>query len=542
MRTNHSVPELGWSAQDGQEYEMVGEDKLPDFPTPVVVSDKRGRAKWTISIPPNYNFPLEPKEYADICSQTVEVSNHVIDLHRHGHSDVAAHFSYYHVDGNFMDVEEAEKVGMLPGSSSQTGNTLWDSVINGKDGAVNAELIESPVCQKTLTFLLETSDAGLGPTLMSLWMAYGLAKKEGRNFFIDDSRWAYGKYSSYFKPPPPPSCRPPPHHQMLPCPHHARHLVVSDATTPWTFGQQFNEAFENAHKMGVARQKLIFDLARTGFEDLFHLRDDDSEYVDNRVNSFLSQIILSPEEDAADGTKSPSSGRSGLITGVHVRHGDRHPLDFMYRDSYIPLGNYVDAARDILDKTFPDDVKDMMLKMKSILVVASDDPEVYESEEFSHARRAQEMISLGSQKHIDSHAANEKAKNEKREGLFIRFAEENVGWEGGFFSGMFWSLGHSTSSAGALNAAALGAYGSGGAASILKQKPSEETLRLREFVGRAYLMDLAVLGKSDAVVCTVSATGCKLLAVMMGWERAFELDGGSWKNVDGEFEWRGVAW
>lgn len=167
---------------------MVGDDKLPDFPTPVVISDKRGRAKWTVSIPPNYNFPLEPKEYVDICSQTLEVSNHVNDLHRHKHIDATGHPDYYYVDGNFMDVEEAEQVGMLPGSASQTGNRLWDSVINGKDG-VNAELIDSPVCKKTLTFLLETKDAGLGPTLMELWMAYGLAKKEGRDFFIDDSRW-----------------------------------------------------------------------------------------------------------------------------------------------------------------------------------------------------------------------------------------------------------------------------------------------------------------------------------------------------------------
>lgn len=536
MRTNHSVPKLGLSAQDGQEYEMVGDDKLPDYPTPVVISDKRGRAKWTVSIPPDYNSPLEPKEYADICSQTGEVSNHVIDLHKHGHSDAAAHFTYYHVDSNFMDVEEAEKVGMLPGSSGQTRNRLWDSVLNGKHGAVNTELIQGPVCQKTLTFLLETSDAGLGSTLMALWMAYGLAKKEGRDFFIDDSRWAYGKYSSYFQPPPLPSCRPPPSHQMLPCPHHARHLVVSHATTAWTFGAQFNEAFENGHKMGVTRQKPIYELAHTGFQNLFHLRDDDSGYVDNRINSLLNQTIVPPEPNS-----SPSH-RTGLIVGVHVRHGDKHPLDFMYRESYIPLGNYVDAAREILDRSFSDDMKDMMPKMKSILVVASDDPDVYESEEFSHAQKAQEMISLGSQKNIESHAAGEK-KSAEKEGLFRRFAEESVGWEGGFFSGMFWSLGHSTSSAGAMNAAASGAYGSEEAASILSQKPSEETLQLRQFVGRAYLMDLAVLGKSDAVVCTISAMGCKLLAVMMGWKRAFEVDGvGNWRNVDGEFEWRGVAW
>lgn len=295
--------------------------------------------------------------------------------------------------------------------------------------------------------------------------------------------------------------------------------------------------------MEVARQKPIFALARAGYEALFNLRKDDAEYVENRIVSFRSKTVVPSEmQGAAAGIE-----RTGLLIGVHVRHGDKHPYDFMYRDSYMPLGSYVDAARDILDKSFPDDVEDMMPKMKSMLIVASDDPEVYESEEFSHAQRAQEMISLGSGKSIESHTAAEKAKNEKKEGsggLIRRFAEETVGWEGGFFSGMFWSLGRTASSSGgANNAMATGAPGtSGGVGSIAAQKPSVETLRLRELVGRAYLMDLAVLGQSDAVVCTVSATGCRLLAVMLGWEAAFEIKAGGWENIDGEFEWRGVSW
>jgi hypothetical protein len=56
-----------------------------------------------------------------------------------------------------------------------------------------------------------------------------------------------------------------------------------------------------------------------------------------------------------------------------------------------------------------------------------------------------------------------------------------------------------------------------------------------------HLLDLAVLGRaSDKLVCTVSATGCRLLAVMMGWDRA--VGEGSWVNIEGDFDWRGVAW
>lgn len=71
--------------------------------------------------------------------------------------------------------------------------------------------------------------------------------------------------------------------------------------------------------------------------------------------------------------------------------------------------------------------------------------------------------------------------------------------------------------------------------------PSEQTLRLRSLIGRAYMMDLAVLaGASDQIVCAVSAMGCRLLAVMMGWEDGIEKAG--WVNVDGSYGWTGINW
>jgi hypothetical protein len=195
------VPAVGWSIHDDQEYEMVGEDELPDFPTPVVVSDKRGRAKWTVSIPPSYEFPLEPKIYEEICRQNMEASNHVADLRRHKHLTHQAHYDYYHIDPYFMDVAEAEKHGMLPNPSSRASSSTWDSMRNNIDGSIIGEnkdgLIDKEICEKSMTFIMESSDAGLGQTLMLLWMAYGLAQKEERAFFIDDSRWYVKIFSDY---------------------------------------------------------------------------------------------------------------------------------------------------------------------------------------------------------------------------------------------------------------------------------------------------------------------------------------------------------
>ena len=514
------VPAVGWSIHDDQEYEMVGEDSLPDFPTPVVVADKRGRAKWTVSIPPNYDFPLEPAVYAEICRQNMEASNHVADLRRHKHVAMQAHYDYYHVDPYFMDVAEAEKHGMLPGPTARAESKIWGLTRNGIEGSLVGvkadQLVRKEVCKTSMTFVMETTDAGLGPTLMQLWMAYGLAKKEGRAFFVDDSRWAYGNYTQFFKPPPVPECRPPPRHEMLPCPHHARHLVVSSASRRWTFGGAFSEAFEDPRKMEVFRQKPIFQLARVGYEALFNLADAEANYVENRVTELKAKT-------------QPSQGQkqAGLLIGIHVRHGDRHPMEFQYSDSYIPLGKYVDKARDLLQNEYnssgPNGSEDMMAEMKSIMVLASDDPDVYESEDFSHATRAQEQIRLASKKMMVPPSVEPTGHP-----LFKRFVEESVGWEGGFFAGIFWSLGQSVSTPAAEDPKSKAAL-------------SAEAIKLRELVGRAYLMDLAVLGKaSDAVICTVSSTSCRLLAVMMGWEAAIEKI--AWSNIDGDFEWRGISW
>ena len=303
---------------------------------------------------------------------------------------------------------------------------------------------------------------------------------------------------------------------MLPCPHHARHLVVSAATAPHTFGGAFNEKFEDTRKMEVYRQKPMFDIARVGYEALFHLSGADQSYVEKRVFDLASKALL----------KTPAPQNS-IIIGIHVRHGDRHPYEFQYRDSYVPLERYGEKARDILDQTFNntslDSDENMPAEMHSLLIVASDDPDVYESDEFSHASRAQEQIRLASKTTL--------SPSKPTGGSAIRkFVDETVGWEGGFFSGMFWSLGKPSSIP--VNAVET---------PDIKLPATEEALRLRELVGRAYLMDLAVLGEaSDTIICTVSATGCKLLAVMMGWEDAIVK--GKWVNIDGDFEWRGVGW
>jgi hypothetical protein len=424
--------------------------------------------------------------------------------------------SYYAKDKYYLDVQEAEAQGLLPPSKVQgrPQGFVDDEDIVANNGATE----NMKACDRSLTYVMETSDAGFGTTLMRLWMSYGLALKENRAFFIDDTRWyvttppprirpmcyitdaninrPYGKYSTFFTPPPSAGCLPPPTSHMVPCPHTARHIIVSGATVKSTFGHAFNEEYEDARKMRVERQHKIFGLLRTGYEALFKLRPDDAHYVSNRT----AEIFV------------PAS-QGGLNIGIHVRRGDKHPYEFQYQKDYIPLDRYISAAHDIASH------RNKRHASSTTIVVASDDPQVYESPELSTTTtRAQDRIMLAT-----------KATLEAAQGKKNPWIDEITGWEGGFFRDVFFSLGQPVG-----NAHDVGQLDNSGDA------VPEDAMRLRELVGRAYLMDLAVLGSADSVVCGVSSVGCRILAVMLGWERGIER--GGWRNVDGEFDWKGIVW
>ncbi|KAJ9157894.1 hypothetical protein NKR23_g463 [Pleurostoma richardsiae] len=510
IRQGQVIPILAWTRRAHDQYEMIGQDDLPDFPTPVVVTNRRGRVKWTVSIPPTYGFPLSIKEYSDVCAKCRDVSQKVYSLHNTDPSGHDANDRYY------VDVREAERAGYLPGTVSQADETTEQ----GQDGDLLGEnkdsLVDAPLCKTSMTYVLESPDAGMGKTLMTLWMAYGLAKKEGRAFFIDDTRWAYGQYTAIFDPPPLPGCRPPPRHEMVPCPRQAHHLVVNAANAADIFGRLVSDADEDGVK--ETGQDELFRLAHQGYQALFRLNKMDQEYVFSRVTEHKARTR------AAEGTK-----HNGMVIGMHMRHGDRHPYEFQYRDSYIPADVYTQRAREILNATYemrgPHHGEDVVGKQHSLFLLASDDPLVYDLDEFAGARRAQEQIKLASK------AAIQQVNPDRS--VMHKFVDETFGWEGGFFAAMFWNLGMSSLSAASAAAAASQARP--------VPPPSSEMMRLRSLVGRAYMMDLAVLADaSDVVICTVSAMGCRLMAVMMGWESAIEK--GRWVNIDGEFGWTGIAW
>jgi hypothetical protein len=322
------------------------------------------------------------------------------------------------------------------------------------------------------------------------------------------------------------------------------------STTYYSMGHQFGEAFEDPKASGVMRQVNIFRLARTGYEALFKIHGEDGEWLDERMKELYGESNLpgaanldSEHDDTelveARGKKGngnqnkqdPTSTRQPIV-GIHVRRGDVRPFDVEYGSDYLPLDRYVDAAWDLASSLANKTETEKPHNSKThahaspsphpdaTLLLASDDPDIYAEPEVSDvAQLAQSRIQLASKRTLEA------AAEEQGQPVRNKYLDDITGWEGGFYKSMFYSLGS----------------GDGRVPDQYEDPPAfdEPTGMLRALIGRAYLLDLAVLGQSDGVVCASSATGCRLLAVMMGWEKAIVQE--KWKNID-YIDWRGVIW
>lgn len=502
----------------GREYKSPGGNDISQDVTSIIVKDSSGTSRWSISISPRIEFPLRPSQYAELCAEADHIARQLRELEVHGHH-LGGSRGYYQTDSTFIDVGEAVKLGFLPAVEEGKDLADYKSPGDGKEQKAS-ESRGSPqgtgsetVCERTLTFVLESVDAGLGKTLMGLWMSYGLAKEEGRAFFIDDAHWAYGQYTTFFASPPKAPCLPPPPSHRVPFPHQARHLVVSASTYPWAFGHSFDHEFQDSHASKPLQSHRAFALARAGHDALFHLATPDADYLSARLLQLESNV----------------RSKGGITVGLHVRRGDCRPREAQYSDSYIPLSTFSNTAQDLVfSKYSPDDADDdddggdlpAAGISTSRVILASDDPDVYTAPELASTERVQSQILLASKSALD--AVRPSSARAEEDPAFVKFVEPNVGWEGGFFASVFWGLG---------NAAAGRSAARGLREERAVRPPSEETLKLRGYVARAYLLELKILGQADRVVCGASSMGCRLLGVMKGWERG--ILGKEWVNVDG---------
>ena len=511
---NKSFPELSLRPSTNYDALMgsdpVGVDAIPDEPTALIVSDHKGLSRWTVSIPQNHSFPLRSWYYEDICKQGETLRASLVQESRFARAkDWRRKDSYSSADHTFLEPELAASVGALPSTNHKHP---------GK------------VCERSLTFSLDTDDASFGKSLLMLWLSYGIAKIEDRAFFIDDTRWPYGQYTTYFPPPPSPGCVQPQPQYIVPCPHSAKHLLVSAATAPWTFGSLFEKEFLQARKHGVDKSRRIYDLMRTGYMDLFRMVGEDALYAASRIARF----------------KEEAHQHAGSVVGMQIRRGDLRPLEYQYSQDYLPLERYSSAARRMLRSqlrsslpethTDVDDFHAFLEYVHSPLLLASDDPEMFTSTELMEAaspfeiQHAQERIQLATKATLD--LASPAVDLREPGSAYVKHVDENSGWEGGFYSSLFFSLGRPRNRSGGSTLERLSQLPTAGDED--DDPSSEQTIRMRELVGRAYLLDMTVLGESDGVVCGVSSATCRVLGVVMGWDA---VEDGRWMNVDDGRAW-----
>lgn len=508
--------------------EMIALDSVPDFPTPIVTTDAKGQARWTFYVPPTYTFPLAPEQYSAMGGHCREASAQVQDMHHKSPLSDKTMSKYDTPDAYFMDVAEAETSGLLPQPSRKarwtrhgTGHFVGFDDTDPSQRQ-NHQLL--PICQSSMTYVLESTDAGMGHDLMMLWILYGAAKEDGRAFFIDDSRWAYGSYSDIFQAPPPTLCRPPPRHHMIPCPFQARHLVVSAANAKDILPPLVAKYSRSKASTGDKTHD-VWNLAHAGYKALFNLNKEDKAYVDTRVR------------DLKNRSKKGITAPDAPIIGLHVRRGDQHPIEYQYRDTYIPAEVFHEKAYDLAATHLSraqTKTESNWRRNEPIMVLASDDPTMQDQPDFSTAVPAQQRIRL---------ASKDTTKHKKPPGLIHTFREEASGWEGGFFAPIFWNLGAERKN-NAANAprgvdVTVSAETPLSTPGTTIEEVPEQTLKLRSLIGRAYMMDLAVLAQaSDGIVCGVNAMGCKLLGAMMDWDKG--VGGHGWVNIDSGYGWSAI--
>ncbi|RPA74000.1 hypothetical protein BJ508DRAFT_43963 [Ascobolus immersus RN42] len=409
----------------------------------VVVTRTDGSMGWTFQLP-ELSEMLKAEQYAEMCKSAASMP---AALHAHTGEPAHAghnHREYYFSDPTFIDPDNR--------------TTVSDE--------------ETEICASTLTYQLNEKDVAMGKSLLGLYLAYGLAQRERRAFFIDSTTWAYGSYADYFTPPPPPPCRPPPRDWILPCPRTARHLVMTSTTAGHNLGHAFVEEYEDPKAQDTARQVRIFALARAGYEDLFR----------------PSTSILKVAQKRVGRLDVGWKGKEGQVAVVQVRRGEVHPYRFKERFGYIPVEEYFEVAR---NRTGGEKV-----------VVMSDAPEAVEG---LGAEVSGEGTGLGAPRlAAPGHGVGE--------GEVERMFVNGVG----FYKGMFEGL----------------------------------DVAGREAWGKSFVFDLAVAAMvldsgskaSDGavVVCGLKSYMCRLLAVVLGWDKAVVEK--RWRNVDGMWGWRGWEW
>lgn len=399
-------------------------------------------------------------------------------------SDETVHIDYSnHTVFPLEPIEYEQECWNLQDKGLMTHGHYWG--MGGTNGNMHTQLDvphqhvpgESAVCASTITYMLD-GDVGLFFDLALLAQTAALARERNRTLIIDDSRWNRGEWTDYFQdvrktqPGPEPGCLPPPPNELVACPRTARHWIVTQRTAKFHFGHGFSEHYEDAYQSDLSRQKPIYDHAAVS----------------------LKETILPSDSLRQELTQIRRLHANKPYVGMHIRHGDRYPANQKWRDDYVPITEYVKATLEawrILRASHPREAEDAH-------------PSVYVA--------------------TDSYAAFQ-------DHLALSPAPHNV-----------WGL-HAAANSNAERKWRWMASPHGYVQRVFMGRKIRPEERKRWTQGM--VLDFAMLSGAwleegerapGAVICTFTSNVCKMAAVSLGWERAFDRK--LWMDVD----WQGDLW
>ncbi|OCH90049.1 hypothetical protein OBBRIDRAFT_793667 [Obba rivulosa] len=363
-------------------------------------------------------------------------------------------------------------------------------------------------CSSSITYMLD-GHVGLAADLALMAQAAGMAREQNRTFFVEDRYWNRGKWSDHFQDVhaleqgPEPGCQPPPPEELVACPRVARHWVISSQTAKYHFGHEFFEEFEDPFSRQLNRQRPIFERARESFAQTIRPNAHNTELIKAaraEMAAILSLTPDSPPQARSADDAAPPSAPSPYIA-IHIRRGDQTAKSWKHHKGYVPLEDYVQAARDTWTRLFagtpaaaPANPEPAQFPAPPITYVASDAPEALRG--FTGAFPPETaLFALATSTRAELRA----------------LAPHHE-----------------------YNQTAFGA------------EDEEERVRLT----RGMVVDFAMLSglwaeKGEvvpgAVVCTVRSNACKLAALGLGFDRAFGFDDGA-DHIAGSINEEGRRW
>lgn len=117
----------------------------------------------------------------------------------------------------------------------------------------------------------------------------------------------------------------------------------------------------------MQRQRPIFDHSLQSFKETIRPNAHNAQLI-RTARAELAAILSMPPhastarnddiapQETRDAESELTAHNPDPYLAVHIRRGDRHASNFPYRGKYIPLENYVNAARDVWSRVYNEDV------------------------------------------------------------------------------------------------------------------------------------------------------------------------------------------